>query len=159
MTLWSIPISLGCSLIGDILIAATLAHILHKNRTDSRRTNQMITKIIIFCLQTGLATSVAASITLGVWAAGTFDIEHLYMCFPMGSLYASCLLANFIARKSYLQPQTIQEVEVTKIVFARFTQEVDVDLDLCSLSGTSPRPLEMESGGGTSSGNSFPQDS
>jgi hypothetical protein len=67
---------------------------------------------------------------------------------------------SFIARKSYLQPQTIREVEVTKVVFARFTQEVDVDLDLCSLSGTSPRPaLEMESGGGTGSGNSFPHDS
>ncbi|OAX41492.1 hypothetical protein K503DRAFT_863816 [Rhizopogon vinicolor AM-OR11-026] len=149
MVLWSIPTYLGCSVIGDIAIAGTLAYILHSNRTESRRTNQIVTKIIIFCSQTGLVTTVAASITLGIWAVCNFDIDHLYMCIPMGGLYATCLLANFIARESYLQPQTIHEADVSKIAFARFTQEVD--LELPSLSGTSPQSeqaLVMEGGTG-----------
>ncbi|KAJ8587007.1 hypothetical protein M405DRAFT_822418 [Rhizopogon salebrosus TDB-379] len=94
LALWSIPVSLGCSAIGDILIAGTLAYILHRNRTQSRRTNRMITKLIVFCLQTGLITTVAASITLGIWAACSFELHHLYMCFPVGGLYATCLLAK-----------------------------------------------------------------
>jgi hypothetical protein len=72
---WSTSISLGCSAINDVLIAGTLAYILHKHRTVSPmwlinltmkltwltilvlRTNQMITKLIIFCSQTGLITT------------------------------------------------------------------------------------------------------
>ncbi|KAG2355945.1 hypothetical protein BDR07DRAFT_489150 [Suillus spraguei] len=110
MVIWSISISLGCSVINDVLIAGTLAYILHKHRTVFARMNQMITRLIIFCSQTGLITTVAASITIGVWIVRRFNINHLYMSFPTGGLYATCLLANFIARESYLQPQTVHEL-------------------------------------------------
>ncbi|OAX41493.1 hypothetical protein K503DRAFT_767633 [Rhizopogon vinicolor AM-OR11-026] len=137
IAVWSIPVSLGFSAISDILIAGTLAYVLHRNRTESRRTNRMITKLIIFCLQTGLITSIAALITIGIWAACSFEIHHLYMCFPMGGLYATCLLANLIAQESYLQPQVVNETGVTKITFAPFTPEIHVDLDFRSPSDTS----------------------
>lgn len=128
LVIWSISISLGCSAINDILIAGTLAYILHKHRAVSRRTNQMITKLIIFCSQTGLVTTVAASITMGLWAVCRFDISHLYMCFPIGGLYATCLLANFIARESYLQPQAVHQSRISEISFTRFTQVIHVGL-------------------------------
>jgi len=101
------------------------------------RTNRMITKLIIFCLQTGLITTVAALITLGIWAACSFEIHNLYMCFPMGGLYATCLLANFIAKESYLQPQVVNETAISGIAFAPFAQEVHVDLALHPSSDTS----------------------
>ncbi|KAG2157716.1 uncharacterized protein EDB93DRAFT_810489 [Suillus bovinus] len=126
VAVWSTFISLGCSAINDVLIAGTLAYILHKHRTTSPRTNQMITRLIIFCSQTGLITTVVASVTMGIWAACRFDFHHLHMCFPIGGLYATCLLANFIARESYLQPQTVHETEISAISFARFTQEAHV---------------------------------
>jgi hypothetical protein len=122
MVAWSLSASLACSLINDLLISGTLAYILNKHRTVSQRTNQMITKLIIFCSQTGLITTVAASITIGIWAVFRFNISHLYMCFPIGGIYATCLLANFIARESYLQPQTNHGTEMPQISFARFTQ-------------------------------------
>ncbi|KAG1795162.1 uncharacterized protein HD556DRAFT_1526881 [Suillus plorans] len=125
---WSTLISLGCSAIDDVLIAGTTAYILHKHRTESPRTNRMITKLIIFCSQTGLITTVVASITMGIWAACRFDVYHLHMCFPIGGLYATCLLANLIARDSYLQPQTAHEAEISEISFARFTQAIHVGL-------------------------------
>ncbi|KAG2094288.1 hypothetical protein BD769DRAFT_301033 [Suillus cothurnatus] len=81
---WPTLTSLGCSAINDVLIAGTLAYILNKHRTVSPRTNQMITKLIIFCSQTGLITTVAASITIAIWAIFRFDLCHLYMCFPIG---------------------------------------------------------------------------
>ncbi|KAG1883361.1 hypothetical protein F4604DRAFT_285856 [Suillus subluteus] len=126
--IWSISISLGCSAINDVLIAGTLAYILHKHRTAFPRTNQMITKLIIFCSQTGLITTAAASITVGLWAVGRFEINHLYMSFPIGGLYATCLLANLIARESYLQPQTVHQSGISEISFTRFAQVIHVDL-------------------------------
>ncbi|KAG1895452.1 uncharacterized protein F5891DRAFT_1175636 [Suillus fuscotomentosus] len=128
MIMWSTSISLGCSAINDVLIAGTLVYILYKHRTVSPRTNQMIMKLIIFCSQTGLITTVAACIAIGIWAACRFDMYHLYMCFPVGGSYATCLLANFIARESYLQPQTSHEPEVSEISFGPFTQVIHVGL-------------------------------
>ncbi|KAG1907897.1 uncharacterized protein F5891DRAFT_219011 [Suillus fuscotomentosus] len=125
---WSTLISLGCSAIDDVLIAGTTAYILYNHRTESPRTNRMITKLIIFCSQTGLITTVVASITMGIWAACRFDVYHLHMCFPIGGLYATCLLANLIARDSYLQPQTAHEAEISEISFARSTQAIHVGL-------------------------------
>ncbi|KAG0691737.1 hypothetical protein DFH29DRAFT_41280 [Suillus ampliporus] len=146
MVFWSTPIALGCSVISDILIAGTLAYILHGNRTEFSRGNQMITKLIIFCLQTGLVTTVAAWITIGIWAVCRFNVTHLYMCFPIGGLYATCLLANFIARESYLQPQTFHESDIS-ICFARFTQDVHVDLHSASDTRSGHRETSLMEGG------------
>ncbi|KAG2118503.1 hypothetical protein BD769DRAFT_1482143 [Suillus cothurnatus] len=121
MVAWSLSASLACSLINDVLISGTLAYILNKHRTVSQRTNQMITKLIIFCSQTGLITTVAASITIGIWAVFRFNISHLYMCFPIGGK-STDILFSFIARESYLQPQTNHGTEMPQISFARFTQ-------------------------------------
>ncbi|KAG1759299.1 hypothetical protein EDD22DRAFT_145279 [Suillus occidentalis] len=88
----------------------------------------MITRLIIFCSQTGLITTVAAFIAIGIWAVCRFDIYHLYMCFPIGGLYATCLLANFIARESYLQPRTIHESEISAISFACLPQVMHMGL-------------------------------
>lgn len=151
MARWAPPITIGCSAIGDTLIAGTLAYILHSNRTESPRTNRMITKLIIFCSQTGLVTTVAAFSTLGIWAVCSFVIKHLYMCFPMGCLYATCLLANFIARDSYLQPQ---EIEISDISSARFTKDVHADLNSNSSSDTRSghrETLAMKEGRGSDS--------
>ncbi|KAG2340648.1 hypothetical protein BDR05DRAFT_966498 [Suillus weaverae] len=141
MAIWSALISLGCSAINDVLIAGTLAYILYKHRTVSPRTNQMITKLIIFCSQTGLITTVAASITIGIWAACRFKTYHLYICFPIGCSYATCLLANFIARESYLQPRIVHEKEISEICFARFTQG-----DSCGLTSGHKETLVIQRG-------------
>lgn len=148
MALWTPPLSIGCSAIGDTLIAGTLAYILYSNRTESPRTNLMVTKIIIFCLQTGLVTTVAAFGSLGIWAVFSFVTKDLYTCFPMGCLYATCLLANLIARESYLQPQTVREIDISKLSSVHFTKRIHMDLDLKSSSDTSSgqRTLTMEEG-------------
>lgn len=152
MALWAPPISIGCSAIGDTLIAGTLAYILHSNRTESPRTNRMITKLIIFCSQTGLVTTMAAFSALGLWAVCSFVIKHLYTCFPMGCLYATCLLANSIARESYLQPQIVHEIEISEISSPHFTKDVHVDSKLNSSSDTGSGhqgTLAMEEGRST----------
>ncbi|KAG1883439.1 hypothetical protein F4604DRAFT_1738421 [Suillus subluteus] len=126
---WSISISLGCSAINDVLIAATLAYILHKHRTVFRRTNQMITETHHILLANGASSRASTmALTEMQWAVGRFEINHLYMSFPIGGLYATCLLANLIARESYLQPQTVHQSGISEISFTRFAQVIHVDL-------------------------------
>ncbi|KAG1743467.1 hypothetical protein EDB19DRAFT_1698719 [Suillus lakei] len=148
----------------------------------------MITKLIIFCLQTGLATTMAAFVALGIWAVCRFDIKHLYMYFPIGGCenlitslkyieYADVLALwqymlhvfspselfstaikeatdsslSFIARESYLQPQTIHdEIEISEISFSRFTQYIHEGLDLPDTTSGHQETLVMQGGAGFS---------
>lgn len=57
--------------------------------------------------------------------------------------------SSFIARESYLQPQTLNETKVSEITFAPVTQKVQVDLALHPSSDTSSghqETLEMQEG-------------
>ncbi|KAH7884339.1 hypothetical protein F5I97DRAFT_1441123 [Phlebopus sp. FC_14] len=100
---------LGCSAAADILIAVSLWHILRGSRTGSPRTDLMVKRLAIFCVQTGLITSIAAGITVAIWTVAKLDIGHLFMTFPMGGIYATCLMTNLLARESYLHPRIAYE--------------------------------------------------
>ncbi|KAF9243533.1 hypothetical protein BU15DRAFT_59901 [Melanogaster broomeanus] len=123
---WEIPVWLGFSITADILIAGSLYYILKKNRSGLARTDRMIKRLMSFVVQTGLITSVAAGVTVAIvgprnfrrkyelthkvkWAVAKLDIDHLWMSFPMGGIYATCLMANYIARESYLHPRVAYE--------------------------------------------------
>jgi len=107
---WAVFVWLGLSITADILIAGLLCYILNKNRTRvARSTDRMIKRLMSFFIQTGLVTSVAAVVTVTIWTVAKLDTRHLWMSFPMGGIYATCLMANFIARESYLHPRVPYE--------------------------------------------------
>ncbi|KAH7927325.1 hypothetical protein BV22DRAFT_1031935 [Leucogyrophana mollusca] len=110
---WTTPLWLGLVALGDILIATSLCVLLYRSRTGSPRTDRLLKRLIIFCVQTGLITSFATVVTIGIWIAAGFDIQHLLMSFPMGGIYATCLNANFLARSSYLNVNTPVEDSTT----------------------------------------------
>ncbi|KAF8839645.1 hypothetical protein BDN67DRAFT_969758 [Paxillus ammoniavirescens] len=100
---------LGFSITADIMIAGSLRYILNKNRTGFASTEWLIKRLVRFCVQTGLIMSLIAGLTLALWAAAKLDTDHLVMSFPMGGIYAVCLMANLIARESYLRPRVMNE--------------------------------------------------
>ncbi|KAH7914603.1 hypothetical protein BJ138DRAFT_1143487 [Hygrophoropsis aurantiaca] len=97
-----IPAWLSLVVLADILIAGSLIILLYP-------TDHLIKRLIMFCVQTCLITTIAASVTIGVWVAAGFDTRHLFMSFPMGGLYAICLYANFLGRISYLNDKKFTE--------------------------------------------------
>ncbi|KAG2085389.1 hypothetical protein BD769DRAFT_1535741 [Suillus cothurnatus] len=88
----------------------------------------MITRLVIFCSQ-NCASSCALTIALTQmqWAVCRFEVYHLYMCSPIGG-ETTDVLFSFIARESYLQPQTNHGTEMPQISFARFTQVIHTGL-------------------------------
>ncbi|KAF9236291.1 hypothetical protein BU15DRAFT_64142 [Melanogaster broomeanus] len=86
---WAVLVWLGFSITADILIAGSLCYILKKNRSGVAR------KLMTFVIQTGLITSIAAGVTVAIkWTAAKLDTRHLWMSFPMGGIYATCLMAK-----------------------------------------------------------------
>ncbi|KIY45955.1 hypothetical protein FISHEDRAFT_48246 [Fistulina hepatica ATCC 64428] len=80
--------------IGDVVIAGSLCFYLHRSRTGFKRSDTMISKLILFAVSTGLLTSVcaiASLISIAVWG-GTL----IYVAFYFR--YSNSLLATLNAR-------------------------------------------------------------
>ncbi|EDR01864.1 uncharacterized protein LACBIDRAFT_310401 [Laccaria bicolor S238N-H82] len=85
--------------IGDVFIAGSLCTILYRSRTGFHRSDTIITKLIIFSVNTGLLTSVCALgslVSILAWPT-TFIYIAFYFC--IGRLYTNSLLATLNARK------------------------------------------------------------
>jgi len=85
---------------GDVLIAIVLCSMLQKSRTGFKRSDTMITKLIVFTMNTGLLTSICAVASfISISAAGTTFI-YITFFFCLGRLYCNSLMAILNARQS-----------------------------------------------------------
>ncbi|KAG9226677.1 hypothetical protein CCMSSC00406_0006098 [Pleurotus cornucopiae] len=83
---------------GDLLISICLVLMLHKRRTGFKKSNTIISRLIIFTINTGLLTTmcaIASLISILVW-----DTTLIYVSFffCIGRFYANTLLATLNAR-------------------------------------------------------------
>ncbi|KAJ8073168.1 hypothetical protein PM082_020037 [Marasmius tenuissimus] len=89
----------GCTVACDILITIILCWVLHKSRSRSKRTNSVIDRLIVYAVNRGAATSIAAFIQLVLFVAkaGTF----LFMPFllPSCHLYVISVCSMLISRE------------------------------------------------------------
>ncbi|KAA1465968.1 hypothetical protein DENSPDRAFT_876138 [Dentipellis sp. KUC8613] len=83
----------------DISIAVVLCALLHNSRTGFRRSDNMINKLMIFAVNTGLLTSIDAICSLTFVAA--MPDKFIYICFffNLGRLYSNSLMGTLNARK------------------------------------------------------------
>ncbi|KAF5367939.1 hypothetical protein D9758_004327 [Tetrapyrgos nigripes] len=84
---------------GDVAITVALIWLLRQSRSGIRRTDAIVTKLITFCLTTGLATSVDAILSLisiSAWPS-TFIYITFYMV--IARLYTNSLMATLNARQ------------------------------------------------------------
>lgn len=68
----------------DCLLAGTMMLLLLKSRTRFKKTNTMITRLMMYCVNTGIFTSMAALltiITLAIWDETMID--HPFYCEPI----------------------------------------------------------------------------
>jgi len=126
VTIWAVPLWLGISIFIDVSIAGSLYYILKKNSSHlSVRTGLLVRKLVMFCIQTGLITSLVTGATVAIWIGIQLDPKHLLMCFPLGGIYATCFMANLLARESYFHHTKADEnseymdVGMEGMVFAR----------------------------------------
>ncbi|KAL4075733.1 hypothetical protein J3A83DRAFT_2027255 [Scleroderma citrinum] len=116
----------------DVMIAGCLCYLLQKSRTGFRRSDTMITRLIIFSVNTGLLTSILAIsslITISVWP-NAFIYISFYFC--LGRMYCNSLLATLNARRIIRGDSTDDDVSMSLQGVKKTTQ---------SVIGTSQRPL------------------
>ncbi|KII84151.1 hypothetical protein PLICRDRAFT_371772 [Plicaturopsis crispa FD-325 SS-3] len=84
----------------DIIIASSLVYILLNSRTGFRRSDTMITKLVVFTVNTGLLTSLCAISSLIAIAVSPDTLIYAAFYFCIGRLYANSLLATLNARRA-----------------------------------------------------------
>ncbi|KAJ7283456.1 hypothetical protein C8J57DRAFT_1292608 [Mycena rebaudengoi] len=85
--------------VSDALIAAILVIFLRRSRTGFKKSDTMISKLIMFSVSTGLLTSVcavASLVSILVWGK---TLIYVAFYFALGRLYYNSLLATLNARK------------------------------------------------------------
>jgi len=85
---------------GDVLITVVFCTLLHRARSNLKRSNTMVNMLIAFSVQTGMLTSLCAigSLVSIVLSPNTFIYIGFY--FLLGRLYCNSLLATLNVRKA-----------------------------------------------------------
>jgi len=87
----------------DVFIAITLVILLQRSRTGFRRSDTMITRLIVFVVNTGVLTCLCAigSLISLITSPKTLIYAAFYYC--LGRLYTNSLIATLNARKTITQ--------------------------------------------------------
>ncbi|KAF8076043.1 hypothetical protein FPV67DRAFT_394874 [Lyophyllum atratum] len=84
----------------DALIAGALCFFLHRSRTGFRKSDTMISKLIMFTVSTGVLTSIcaiASLVSIIVWGQ---TLIYVAFYFSLGRLYSNSVLATLNARQA-----------------------------------------------------------
>ncbi|KAF4566550.1 hypothetical protein EYR36_011981 [Pleurotus pulmonarius] len=89
------------SAIADIIITTSLLVNLYRKKTGTKATNDVVNKIMRFTLQTGLLTSIFASLDAILFLAIPDTAYNFALDFPLSKLYTNSLLSSLNARREY----------------------------------------------------------
>ncbi|KAF9008813.1 hypothetical protein BDQ17DRAFT_78435 [Cyathus striatus] len=86
--------------LADTLIVAALFFFLHRSRTGFKKSDTMISRLILFTVSTGLLTTIcaiASLVSILVWGK---TLIYVAFYFSIGRLYSNSLLATLNARRA-----------------------------------------------------------
>ncbi|KAG8701217.1 hypothetical protein FRC08_004214 [Ceratobasidium sp. 394] len=92
---------LGLSALTDMLITCALTWYLFTHRTGFPRTDDIITRLIRMTVQTGLVTTIWATIDMILFLALPVNNLHLFFQLPLCKLYTNTLMSMLNARKGW----------------------------------------------------------
>jgi hypothetical protein len=82
----------------DLLLAVTLCYLLHTSRTGFKTTDNTISRIMLFTVNTGLMTSICATTALITYLVFRNALIYVAFYFLGGRLYTNSLLATLNSR-------------------------------------------------------------
>ncbi|KAJ3776862.1 hypothetical protein FB446DRAFT_242413 [Lentinula raphanica] len=82
----------------DVIIAASLCFLLMQSKTGFKHSDTLINRLIVFSVNTGLATSICAVASLVSLIASPNSLLYAPFYFCIGRLYSNSLLATLNAR-------------------------------------------------------------
>ncbi|KIM67816.1 hypothetical protein SCLCIDRAFT_1209960 [Scleroderma citrinum Foug A] len=120
--------------VSDVMIAACLCFLLQKSRTGFRRSDNMINKLIIFSINTGLMTSLFAIASLVSISVRPDAFIYIAFYFCLGRMYCNSLLATLNARRIIRGDSTDDDMSMS-------LQGVTKKTTTQSVIGTTQRPM------------------
>jgi len=87
------------AVLSDVLIAGSLCVLLHESRTGYRKTNSIVTTLIVYAINRCLLTSIVAVVEVIVFKVMPSSLWFLAIDFVIGKLYANSLLATLNSRQ------------------------------------------------------------
>ncbi|KAJ7580222.1 hypothetical protein C8J56DRAFT_1104200 [Mycena floridula] len=83
---------------GDVYIVVVLCFLLYRARTGFKKSNKMISRLIMFMVETGICTTLFAIGSLVAVATSPDSLIYSFFYFCIGRLYSNSLLAALNAR-------------------------------------------------------------
>jgi len=106
---------LGSAALCDTAIAASLSYFLHKKRTGFKRSDEIINYLIVFSINSGLATSLISVASLITYLVAQKLWIYTALCFLIGRLYANTFLSSLNSRQILM---TVENEKESPKVFA-----------------------------------------
>jgi len=97
---WVTCVGLGSAAAADLVIAISLVYSLQSARTGIARTDNIISTLIVYAINTGAVTSIVATICVFCFAFMPTNFIWLSFFWILGKLYANSLLANLNGREA-----------------------------------------------------------
>ncbi|EJD05289.1 uncharacterized protein FOMMEDRAFT_27450 [Fomitiporia mediterranea MF3/22] len=105
--------------ISDFSIAGSLIYYLQRSRTGFRKTETMVNRLTILTVNTGLSTSIVATLTLIFLSA--YPHKYIYTaCFVnISKLYTNAFLATLNSRRSFQEDESERTEELQSIALSK----------------------------------------
>lgn len=98
----------------DVLIAVVMIWLLQSSKSGLDRTNDIINRLLLFVINTGLLTSICSVAALVSVLAAPQNLIYTVFFFPLGRLYTNSLLATLNARGTMRTKLASQEERSSK---------------------------------------------
>ncbi|EPS95149.1 hypothetical protein FOMPIDRAFT_1025933 [Fomitopsis schrenkii] len=96
---WASTASLACSIAGDAIITGAMCYYLHLSRSGIRRTDKLIDIMIVYCVNTGLLTTICAICTIILSEVVSHTYWDTMFYFLISKCYVNSTLATLNARE------------------------------------------------------------
>ncbi|KAI0700017.1 hypothetical protein C8T65DRAFT_289459 [Cerioporus squamosus] len=97
---WETCLGLGAAAVADIIIAAAMCYYLYTKRTGLKRTDSVVALLMVYSVNSGLTTSIIATICVVTFAAMPTNFVWLSFFWIMGKCYVNSFLALLNSRES-----------------------------------------------------------
>ncbi|OJT12773.1 hypothetical protein TRAPUB_10608 [Trametes pubescens] len=120
---WVTCLGLGAAAAADVLIAGAMCYYLYRKRTGLKKTDSLVTTLMVYSINTGLATSVIGTISVIAFGAMPTNFVWLGFFWIMGKCYVNSFLALLNSRDRLREKVTKAGVQLNRVAHGRSYQQ------------------------------------
>jgi hypothetical protein len=135
---------LSSAAICDTAIAASLTYFLDKKRTGFKRNDEIINYLILFSINSGLATSMISVSSLVTYLVVPNLMIYTALCFLISRLYANTFLCSLNSRQILLNVEKEKESKIVSSNVPCFRPKRHASTGIWSITNRSKSPTQID---------------